>query len=55
MALLALVGAVVTIDVVAKLTGKDTVTTILRRNRGEAIIGLAWLTVHVLKKERHPS
>lgn len=52
MALLALVGAVVTIDVVAKLTGRDTITTILRRNRDEAVIGLAWLTVHIWKKER---
>lgn len=51
MALLALVGAVVGIDVVAKLTRQDTITRILRRNRAEAYIGILWLIVHVSKKE----
>jgi len=52
MALLALVGAVVAIDVAAKLARQDTITAILRRNRAEAFIGIAWLTVHVAKKDR---
>ena len=52
MALLALVGAVVGIDIAAKLTGQPTITDILRRNRDEAVIGLVWLAVHVLKRER---
>lgn len=51
MALLALVGAIVGIDVAAKLTGQDTITGILRRNRAEALIGVLWLTVHVLKED----
>lgn len=51
MALLALVGAVVGIDIAAKLTGQDTITRILRRNRAEAYIGIVWLIVHVCKKE----
>jgi hypothetical protein len=50
-AVLALVGAVVGIDVVAKLAGRDTITAILRRNRDEALVGLLWLAIHILKKE----
>jgi hypothetical protein len=49
MPVLALVGAVVAIDVVAKLAGGDTITAVLRRNRLEALIGVAWLTVHVMR------
>lgn len=52
MALLALVGSVVAIDIVAKLAGQDTITSILRRNRAEAFIGIVWLAVHVSKRER---
>jgi hypothetical protein len=52
MALLALVGSVVVIDVAAKLAGHDTITRILRRNRAEAAIGVLWLAVHVLKEDR---
>lgn len=52
MALLALVGAVVGIDIAAKLTGQATITEILRRNRDEACIGLVWLALHILKHER---
>lgn len=55
MALLALVGAVVGIDIAAKLTGQATITEILRRNRDEACIGILWLAVHVFKREREAS
>lgn len=55
MAVLALVGAVVGIDVVAKLRGTPTITQVLRNNRDEAFIGLVWLTVHLFKKERQAS
>lgn len=51
MALLTLVGAVVGIDIAAKLTGQATITDILRRNRAEAYIGLVWLLVHISKQE----
>lgn len=51
MSLLALVGAVVTIDVVAKLYDGDNITAILRRNRLEAFIGVAWLAVHIAKQD----
>lgn len=51
MSFLALVGAVVTIDIAAKLTKHDTITAILRRNRAEALIGVTWLTVHILGGE----
>ena len=50
MPVLALVGAIVAIDVVAKLTGSDTITTVLRRNRAETLIGVAWLIVHVTRR-----
>jgi hypothetical protein len=50
--LLALVGAVVAIDVAAKLTGGDTITAVLRRNRAEALIGVLWLVVHVCKEDQ---
>ena len=50
MAVLVLAGAVVAIDLVAKATGHDTITAVLRRNRGEAMIGVAWLAVHVGKR-----
>ena len=42
---LALVGAVVLIDVVCH----EPITAVLRRNRAEAFIGIAWLAVHVAK------
>lgn len=45
--ILALVGAVVLID----LFCDQSITSVLRRNRGEAFIGLAWLAVHILKPE----
>lgn len=51
MSLLALVGAVVAIDVAAKLTHQDTITAVLRRNRAEAFIGVLWLAVHVAKED----
>lgn len=51
MSFLALVGAVVAIDIVAKTVGDRTITQVLRENRGEAAIGLAWLIVHVYKSE----
>ena len=51
MAVLALVGAIVGIDVVAKLAKQDTITAILRRNKAEALIGVLWLTVHVCKED----
>lgn len=49
MAVLAMVGAVVAIDVIAKVCRRDTITAVLRRNRGEALVGVAWLTVHIAK------
>jgi hypothetical protein len=49
---LALVGAVVAIDVTAKLAGADTITAVLRRNRAEALIGCAWLVVHITRGGR---
>lgn len=52
MAFLALVGAVVGIDIAAKVSGHDTITAVLRRNRLEASIGLVWLTVHVMGRDR---
>lgn len=51
MPVLALVGAVVAIDVAAKLSGGDTITAVLRRNRAEAFIGIAWLAVHVARRD----
>jgi len=51
MSLLALVGSVVAIDVAAKVAGGDTITAVLRRNRAEAFIGIAWLAVHVAKRD----
>lgn len=51
MSFLVLVGAVVAIDLAAKATGGKTITAVLRDNRGEAAIGLLWLTVHVMKRE----
>jgi hypothetical protein len=50
MPVLALVGSIVAIDVVAKLAGQDTITDVLRRNRAETFIGIAWLAVHVSKR-----
>lgn len=49
MPVLALVGAVVAIDIAAKVVGGDTITAVLRRNRLEALIGVTWLTVHILR------
>lgn len=51
MSFLALVGAVVAIDLAAKVTGGKTITAVLRANKGEAAIGLVWLTVHIYKSE----
>lgn len=51
MSFLALVGAVVAIDIVAKVADAKTITQVLRDNRGEAAIGLLWLTVHIYKSE----
>lgn len=50
MPVLAMVGAIVTIDVVAKLAGTPTITDCLRKNRAEALIGVTWLVVHISKK-----
>lgn len=47
MSFLALVGAVVAIDIAAKATGDKTISEVLRDNRLEAAIGMAWLAVHV--------
>lgn len=52
MPVLALVGAVVVIDVAAKLFDAPTISAVLRRNKAEALIGIAWLTVHVMKEEQ---
>lgn len=51
MPVLALVGAVVAIDVAAKVVGGDTITAVLRRNRVEALIGVAWLTLHIMRRD----
>lgn len=51
MPVLALVGSVVLIDTVAKLTGNDTITNVLRRNRLEAFIGITWLAVHLARHD----
>lgn len=42
---LLLVGAVVVID----LACEEPITAVLRRNRAEAAIGIAWLVAHVMK------
>jgi hypothetical protein len=47
--ILALVGAIVVIDVVSPVT----ITAVLRRNRAEAYIGLAWLAVHIGKQNAY--
>lgn len=47
-----MVGAVVAIDLGAKLAGRDTITAELRRNRSEALIGVLWLAVHVMKEQK---
>lgn len=52
MSVLLLVGSVVAIDLGAKLAGRDTITAELRRNRAEALIGVLWLAVHVMKEEK---
>lgn len=52
MSVLIMAGAVVAIDIAAKLMDADTITKVLRRNRIEALIGVTWLAVHVLNKEQ---
>lgn len=47
MSVLLLAGAVVVIDIVCP----ETITKVLRRNRGEALIGVLWLAVHIMKDE----
>jgi hypothetical protein len=42
---LLMVGAVVLID----LACEEAITTVLRRNRAEAALGIAWLALHVSK------
>jgi hypothetical protein len=41
--MLALIGAIVIIDAIFP----ETITTVLRRNRAEAYIGITWLALHV--------
>jgi hypothetical protein len=48
---LLLVGAIVVID----LACQEPITTVLRRNRAEAALGIAWLALHISKApERTP-
>jgi hypothetical protein len=50
MSFLVMVGAIVAIDIAAKVYGVPTITQTLRNNRDEAMIGLVWLGVHVCKR-----
>jgi hypothetical protein len=50
MGVLGLAGYVVIYDIIAKLLHRDTITAELRRNRLEALLGVAWLGVHVAKR-----
>lgn len=47
--MLALVGAVVIIDMICE----ETLTRVLKRNRGEALVALAWFFVHLMKEETY--
>lgn len=51
MPVLLLIGAIVGIDIGAKLLGKDTITAVLRRNKAEAGVGLVWLAIHVFRRD----
>jgi hypothetical protein len=52
MGVLGLVAYVAIYDLAAKALGQPTITAELRRNRPEALLGVAWLAVHVARRDR---
>lgn len=52
MGVLGLAAFIALYDLGAKVLRQPTITDELRSNRPEALLGIAWLTVHVLRGRR---